>query len=328
MQMTLLPDGRTLSIQPGETLLEALRRQGEPISYSCEDGRCGLCRCVLIFPDLSSVERSWSPNREDESSVLACQAVPKSNCLVDVPDRGNILVLPAQLARARVVAVDSLAERVKQLRLRAAKPLRFEAGQHFELAWCSNLIRLYSAASVQTDADLTFHVQLHRYGRASRHLAEVLKTGDSVRLRGPLGTAYLRRNCSAPILCISSNTGLGPMLALLRTIADAQMSNPVYIYAGFALSEDEYGRTELERAARNLPSLRRCQTVIGGGTLRRGDRRGLLTDALAADSVALRNCRAYLFGSPHAVEATSRLLRRNGIAPERLHAEPFHYSGF
>lgn len=327
MLMTLLPDGRMLSIEPGETLLNALRRQGEPISYSCEDGRCGLCRCALIFPDLSSVEMSWSPNREDKSTVLACQAVPNANCLVELPDRDNVLVLPPQLARAQVLAVDSLAERVKQLRLRATKSLRFEAGQHFELGWSSNLIRIYSAASLQTDAELRFHVQLHRYGRASRHLAEVLKTGDSVRVRGPLGTAYLRRNCSAPILCISSNTGLGPMLALLRTIAEARMSNPVHIYAGFAMSEDEYGGAELERAAKDLPSLRRCQTVISGGTLRRGHRRGLLTDAVAADRASLRNCRAYLFGSPHAVEATSRLLRRNGIAPERLHAEPFHYSG-
>lgn len=326
MLMTLLPDGRTLRIEPGETLLNALRRQGEPISYSCEDGRCGLCRCALIFPDLSSVEKSFSPNREDKSTVLACQAVPNANCLVELPDRDDVLVLPPQLARAKVAAVDSPAERVMQLRLRTTRSLRFEAGQHFEIGWSSNLIRMYSAASLQTDAELTIHVQLHRYGRASRHLAEVLKIGDSVRVRGPLGTAYLRRNCSAPVLCISSNTGLGPMLALLRTFAEARMNNPVYIYAGFAMSEDEYGRAELERAARCVPSLRRCQTVIGGGVLRRGDRRGLLTDALAADRASLHPCRAYLFGSPHAVEATSRLLRRNGIAPERLHAEPFHYS--
>ncbi|MGQ0696900.1 MAG: 2Fe-2S iron-sulfur cluster-binding protein [Panacagrimonas sp.] len=327
MRMTLLPDGRTLSIEPGETLLNALRRQGEPISHSCEDGRCGLCRCELIFSDKALVEMSWSPDRADKSTVLACQAVPNANCLVELPDRNDVLVLPPQIARAQVVAVDSLADRVRQLRLRPGKALRFEAGQHFELGWSSNLIRMYSAASLATDAELNFHVQLHRYGRASRHLADVLKTGDSVRLRGPLGTTYLRRSCSAPILCISSNTGLGPMLALIRAIGEARMTNPVHIYAGFAMSEDEYGRAELERAAKYLPSLRRCQTVIGGGTLRRGDRRGLLTDVIAADLANLRSSRAYLFGSPHAVEATSRLLGRNGIAPERLHAEPFHYSG-
>lgn len=327
MLMTLLPDGPTLNIEPGETILKALRRQGESISYSCEDGRCGLCRCALILPDHSAVEMSWSPNREDKATVLACQVVPNANCLVELPDRDNVLVLPPQVVRAHVLGVDSLAERVRLLRLRASRPLRFEAGQHFEIGWSSNLVRMYSVASLQTDEELTFHVQLHRYGRASRHVAEILKKGDSVRLRGPLGTAYLRRNCSAPILCISSNTGLGPMLAFLRTIAESGISNPVYIYVGFTMSEDEYGRAELEPAAKSIPSLRRCQVVIGGGTLPRGDRRGLLTDALAADRAILRQCRAYLFGSPHAVEASSRLLKREGIAPERIHAEPFHYSG-
>lgn len=327
MLITPQPDSRALNIEPGETLLKALRRQGEPISYSGEDGRCGLCRCVLRFPDRISSESSLDFDPAEKSTVLACQTVPSGDCLVELPDRSDVLVVPPQILRAQVMAIEPLADRVRRLLLRPSKSLRFEAGQHFELSWSSNLVRMYSAASLQTDPDLKFQVQLHRDGRASRHLVEVLKIGDSVRLRGPLGTAYLRRKCAAPILCVSSGTGLGPMLALLRTIADVEMNNPVYVYSGFAMSEDAYGRDELQMAAGRLRALRRCQTIIGGGTLQRGERRGLLTDVIAEDFTSLRDVRAYVFGSPDAVEGTARLLRHKGIAPDRTHVEPFHYSG-
>lgn len=326
MLMTLLPDGRVLNIEPGETLLSALRRQGEPISYSCEDGRCGLCRCGLTFPDRILSDNSLSHDQAQRSTVLACQTVPETDCLVELPSSSEVLVLPPQILRAQVVSIDSLADRVLRLCLRPNKPLRFVPGQHFELRLSSNLARLYSASSLPSDPELTFHIQIHREGRASRHLASNLKIGDTVRLRGPFGTAYLREHHSAPTLFASSGTGLGVMLAQLRSLADAGASHPVYVYAGFAMSEDAYGGEDLERVAKNLKSLRRCARVIGGGALRRSDRHGLLTDILAADLSSLHSWRAYVFGSPHAVDSTIRLLRRKGIAPDRLHAEPFNYS--
>ncbi|MGQ0619857.1 MAG: 2Fe-2S iron-sulfur cluster-binding protein [Panacagrimonas sp.] len=326
MLITLIPDGRVLNIEPGETVLNALRRQGEPISYSCQDGRCGLCRCGLTYPDLISSVNPLSQDPGEQSHILACQTVPHSDCLLDLPDRNEVLVLPSQVMRAQVVAIEPVADHVQRLRLRPNKALHFVPGQHFELGFLSNLARLYSAASLPNDPELTFHIQVHRDGRASHHLTHILKKGDTIRLRGPYGTAYLRESHSTPTLFVSSSTGLGPMLAQLRSLAVAGTSHPVHVYAGFAMSEDAYGHEELERMAKTLKSLRRCERVIGGGALRRGDRHGLLTDILAADLPDLHSWRAYVFGSPHAVDSTARLLRRKGIAPTRLHSEPFLYS--
>ncbi len=92
------------------------------------------------------------------------------------------------------------------------------------------------------------------------------------------------------------------------------------------MSEEAYGREELEAVTLDIKSLRRCAYVVGGGPLRRGDRKGLITDVIEADLPDLAGWRAYVFGSPHAVDSTTRLLRRKGIAPRRLHAEPFLYS--
>lgn len=84
MLMTIIPGGRIVKIDPGETLLDALLRYGEPISYSCRDGRCGLCRCSISFLERGPGELPVSLNEDDASSVLACQTNPKTECLGSV----------------------------------------------------------------------------------------------------------------------------------------------------------------------------------------------------------------------------------------------------
>lgn len=326
MQITLMPNGRVLTIEPGETLLSALRREGEPISHSCEDGRCGLCRCGLVYPDQITSENSLDHRVEHRSVVLACQTVPTSDCLLELPDAEDVLVVPPQVQRAKVVAIEPLTEHVRRLRVRPYKPLLFVPGQSLDLRLSSNITRRYSPASLPNEPELTFHIRVHPDGLASHYLTDVLRPGETIRLQGPYGTAYLRQRHTTPILFVSSGTGLGPMLAQLRSLALAGARPAVHVYAGFAMSEEAYGREEFEQATQNLASLRQGAYVIGGGTLRRGDRQGLITDVINADFPDLVGWTAYVFGSPYAVDSIARLLQRKGISPGRLHAEPFLFS--
>ncbi|WP_082737271.1 2Fe-2S iron-sulfur cluster-binding protein [Sphingopyxis granuli] len=322
MEITLIPDRRTLEIQADETLLDALLRHDEPISHSCRDGRCGLCKCSFSVQGLTP-ERGTSI---EMSPVLACQTVPNADCIVEIADPDDVLVLPPQIARGRVEAIESPVERVRRLILSTDRTLKFEPGQYFEVTWSPDITRMYSAAGLPTDPTLVFDIQLHNLGRASEHVADALRTGDTAKIKGPLGAAYLRRKCTAPILCISNNTGLGSLLGFLRGIAKAGMRNPVYVYAGFLMSEYVYGEEDLRQVCKLLKDLRRCATVVGGGTLKRWDRLGLLPDIIGKDFDDLSEFRVYAFGSPHAIDVTSRLLRNKGVAPDRLHSEPYHFS--
>jgi ferredoxin-NAD(P)+ reductase (naphthalene dioxygenase ferredoxin-specific) len=328
MQMTLMPDGRVLNLNPGETLLSALRRHDEPISYSCQDGRCGLCRCGFAYPDLISSVNALSPQLEALSDVLACQTVPTSDCLLELSDRTEVVVLPPQVQRAKVLAIESVADHVMRLRVRLSKALVYLPGQSFELRFAPDLTRRYSAASLPDEPDMSFHIQIHPEGRASEHVAKFLKVGDTIRLQGPYGSAYLREDHSSPLLLVSSGTGLGAMLSQLRSLATRGATHAVHVYAGFGMAEEAYGREEFEAVTQAIKSLRRGAYVIVGGALRRGDRHGLITDIIEADLPHLADWRAYVFGSPHAVDSITRLLRRKGVAPKRLHAEPFLYSSF
>jgi naphthalene 1,2-dioxygenase ferredoxin reductase component len=321
MRITLLPGRRVIEAIEGESLLAAVRRAGEPISYSCTDGRCGLCRCFVAALDGQIIDGQALPELRE---CLACQTALISDGVVEIPDTEEPVVLPALAAKGRVDSVESLSFDAVRVRVEMDRPFQFLGGQHFEVTYLGQPKRLYSATARSEPGSLVFDIQLHPHGAVSQFVRDALRVGNVVRVRGPLGRAHLRRKHNASIVLIASGTGLGAMTSLMRDIAVAKLPNPVYAYAGFAFSEQVYGREELSRFAALVPALRRCDVVVASGALQRGDRRGLLTEAVKKDFASLYGFSAYLFGAPSAVEATARRLLDKGMNPRFLHSVPFH----
>jgi ferredoxin-NAD(P)+ reductase (naphthalene dioxygenase ferredoxin-specific) len=259
------------------------------------------------------------------TECLACQTVPMTDCLIEIPDQNFAVNLPARNDRATVLSVDALALDVMRLTLEVKRPLQYLGGQHFELGFGSNLRRMYSVSGASRGTRITFDIQVHPYGVASGHIRNTIRAGDQVRIRGPLGDAYLRADTSK-LLLVSSGTGLGPMLGLMADCAATGIANPIYVYVGFSFSEHVYGREELQTAASALKNLRKCEIVIASGALRRGERRGLLTDALESDIGSFRGWRTHVFGTPTAVESCARLLLARDLSPRMLHKVAFSAS--
>ena len=330
MEAVVYPSKSVISLRPGESLLQGLRAAGLPISYSCEDGRCGLCRCRLLR---GNVAESARPPRQLFGNryryILACQSSPADDIAIDVPDVNEIVLHPSRRLWAKVLGVEPISHNVRLLRLDNSEiNMAFSPGQFAELELDRNLMRVYSMANLPGDSELQFHVRLHPHGRASDILGgDQLAAGATLRLRGPYGASWLRCRHEVPILCVSAGTGLAPLLSVLRGIAAAGMVNPVYVYAGFMSCEEVYGLEILNTALRSIVNLRAAHTVVASGRLERGQRRGLLTEVLERDLQDLTCWHAQVYGSPFAIDATVQLLRRLGIAEDRLHADPFHPSG-
>ena len=53
MELLVQPGNLRLSFQSGRNMLEVLRENAVPVSYSCMSGRCGTCRCKLIQGHIS-----------------------------------------------------------------------------------------------------------------------------------------------------------------------------------------------------------------------------------------------------------------------------------
>jgi ferredoxin-NAD(P)+ reductase (naphthalene dioxygenase ferredoxin-specific) len=324
MEVVIEPLQRVLSVQPGANLLEVLREHQVPMSYSCMAGRCGTCRCKVVEGDvLDGGKEMQRPLDGEAQFVLACQTFLTEPCTIEIPEPDEIVVHPARIVKATVVSIEDMTHDIKRLRLKPAKPLEFSPGQYAQLQFTPDHIRPYSMAGLARDHELEFHVRLLPGGRVSGYIANKLKLGDSVRVSGPLGSAYLRQKHDGPMLCVAGGTGLAPILSIIRGAVASGMGNPVHLYFGVRSPRDVYGLAWLQELQCSHRSLNLHVVVTSGGNPRQ-DRIGLVTGAIEADLADLDGWRAYLCGSPPMVEAAALLAKRKGVAPERIYADAFY----
>jgi ferredoxin-NAD(P)+ reductase (naphthalene dioxygenase ferredoxin-specific) len=323
VELIVNPHRRVLNVEPGANLLEELRSHGVQMSHSCRAGRCGTCRCKVVAGDvLDGSAEMQRPLDRGLQTVLACQTFLTEPCTIEIPEPDEIVVHPTRTVKATVAAVESITHDVKRLLLKVAKPLEYSPGQHVNVQLAPGLVRPYSPAGWGERNELEFFIRVVNDGRAGHHLKNSLNVGDPVRVSGPLGTAYLRRQHRGPMLCVAGGTGLAPVLSIVRAAIAAGMRNPIHLYFGVRLPRDTFGIAVLQQLQERHEHLH--VHVAVSSAAQREHRAGLVTDAIRSDLKDLREWRAYLFGSPPLVETTSLLLRRLQMPPERIYAEAFY----
>lgn len=327
MEILVQPLNRSIRVEPGVNLLQALQAAQVPMSYSCMAGRCGTCRCrVLDGEVMESGGEQQRPLDGDTRFVLACQTYITEPCTIEIPEPDEVVVHPARIVKASVVAIEDLTHDIKRLLLRPAKPVEFSPGQYVQLQFSPEHARPYSMAGLCSDELFEFHIRLVPDGRVTGYIANTLKVGDSVKLSGPLGSAYLRRQHEGPMLCVAGGTGLAPILSIVRGALAQGMRNPIHLYVGMRSPRDLYGLAWLEALQRDHPALK-LHLVLSSGGQAGSQRSGLVTDAIEQDHSDLSGWRAYLCGSPPMVEAATRVARRRGIEAGHIHADAFYTQG-
>lgn len=70
----------TISMKPGETLLESARRAGMGPPFSCEAGNCGTCMAKILDGHATMrVNDALDDDEVEEGYVLTCQAIPDTS---------------------------------------------------------------------------------------------------------------------------------------------------------------------------------------------------------------------------------------------------------
>jgi ferredoxin-NADP reductase len=121
---------------------------------------------------------------------------------------------------ATVTDIRDETPRVKTFTLQLAQPTPYLAGQHFVVRLTApdgyTAQRSYSIASAPGDGssiDLT--VERLPDGEVSTFLHDVLETGDTIEVRGPIGGWFVWDG-STPALMIGGGSGVVPLMSMLR----------------------------------------------------------------------------------------------------------------
>jgi ferredoxin-NADP reductase len=235
---------------------------------------------------------------------------------------------------ARVVAARALAPGVRELVLERAdgEALSFEPGQWLNLVLPlpgQELKRAYSIASAPDGSPRCELAVTRVTGGAGSEFLHAVAEGTTLRAIGPQGFFTRPASSAAPSLFVGTGTGVTPLRSMIRAAVAAGGDAPLWLLFGARHEEDILYRDELERLARERPSLRYEVTLSQPGPSWTG-RRGYVQAHLPALWAELEAAstgappEVFVCGLDRMVKTVRELARGElGVDRKRVHAERY-----
>ena len=207
-------------------------------------------------------------------------------------------------------------------------------GQHVDLRLTAEdgyqAQRSYSIATPPDGRRVALTVERVTDGEVSPYLADELRIGDRLELRGPIGGYFVwQPSDGGPLLLVAAGSGVVPLMAMLRSRVAEASDVPVRLLLSSRSLDEVLYRAELERLAADHDGIEVTQTLTRSqpagwtGYARRVDR-DLLSEVAWSPA---EEPQTFVCGPTGFVEAVASALVELGHAPGRIRTERFGPSG-
>ena len=317
-----------VTVEMGQTILEAALAQGVPYPHGCRSGNCGACKSRLVSGDVDLSPHSEFALTDEEKSqglVLACRSVPWADVEIAWLGEDDVVAHPLRKMVCRVTAVDRMTHDINLVRMDIVSggPFVFSAGQFTSVAFDNMPPRDYSIANRPVDPGLEFHIRRVPGGMVSTFVQENLSVGDEVRVEGPFGSCWLRETHRGPLIAIAGGSGLAPIKSIVEQALNTGMEQDIRLYFGVREENDLYLTDHFAALEKTYASLVFIP-VLSEPTGETSRRTGFVHEAVRQDMTDLDGAKAYLAGPPPMVEAAAALMERFGLRREDIHADAFY----
>lgn len=327
-KITIKPSNHSFSAEPDETILEAGLRHGYTMPYSCRDGVCGACKGTILQGEVDHGNyQPFALNDSEKAAgeALFCQARPKSDLVIESQEISSATDIVVKTVPSRVQKMEKLADDVMvlYLKLPANERLQFLAGQYVDILMKEGKPRSFSLANAPHDDEfLQLHVRNIPGGAFTHHVFKEMKERDILRLKGPLGTFFLREDSSKPIILVASGTGFAPVKAIIEHALQIGITRPIHFYWGGRKQSDLYMLDKArEWEARGIKFTPVVSDEPWAG------RTGFVHQAVLEDYADLSGYQVYVCGAPVVVEAAHRdFTTLRGLPGEEFFADAFSFT--
>ena len=243
---------------------------------------------------------------------------------------------PRRLRWQLAAVLDNRAEtpRARTLTLRVPDWPGHLPGQHLDVRLTAEdgyqAQRSYSIASPPEERTVAITVERLAEGEVSPYLADELRPGDQLELRGPIGGYFTWTAAEGgPLLLVAGGSGIVPLMAMLRHRAAAGSTAPTRLLYSSRAREDIIYRDELDRLAAANDGLTVVHTLTRGQPPGWAGRRGRIDRALLEELAwpPGDRPRAFICGPTRLVEAVAAALVDLGHDPARVKTERFGPTG-
>ena len=222
--------------------------------------------------------------------------------------------------RGTVRSVIHPTPRAVVLRLEVPDRIEHVPGQHYVIRLTAPdgyvAQRSYSLASPPSDPLLEFYIERLDDGEVSTFLADDVREGDELDVRGPIGGWFVW-DASGPAFGVAGGSGAVPFVSMLRHARQLGRTDQLTLAVSARTWDDlPYGE-ELVAAGAFVALSRAAYDTRPAARLTAGELQPLIRSEVPC----------YVCGSDRFAEAASDLLLESGVPADRIRVERFGPSG-
>ena len=244
---------------------------------------------------------------------------------------------PKATYNCQVSNIKPLSAATFEVELRSPKPLtlHYRAGQYLQLKLDvygdgqehSLSYSIANSFDPEFPQRLQLFVQSHNpfANRILSQLRALKRSNDPVRVKLPMGKAFLQTNLELPHLLIAAGSGISKIKCLTEEILKQKPSAKADIYWSNRNVDEFYLLDQFQNWAKQRCSLTFTPVLESENGSWHG-RSGYLYKVIGTDTADLSNTKAYLCGSPKMVYGTIDELQKQGLNEQNCYSDVFEYS--
>ncbi len=331
-QVTLQPSGHQFTVEDGQSILEAGLDAGFALPYGCRNGACGSCKGKVLSGEVDYGQYQPTTLTEEERRrgyALFCSAKPLSDLTLEAQEISAARDIPVKTLPCRVERMERLCHDVMGvwLKLPSNERLQFLPGQYVEFLLRDGQRRSYSMGNApEEDSLLELHLRYVAGGSFSEHVFNTMKPKDIMRIRGPLGSFFLRES-DKPMIFVAGGTGFAPIKSILvHALKHQVLDRQMVLYWGARALRDLYLPDlpgQWQQAHDNFTYIPVLSEPAPED--RWPGRTGLVHAAVLADFQDLSGYQVYACGAPAMVDAARRDFTARGLPEEEFYSDAFTF---
>ena len=218
---------------------------------------------------------------------------------------------------------------VVKIKLPAAERLQYLAGQYIDFQLKDGKARSYSLANPpHDDALLELHIRHVPGGLFSDQVFSTLKERDILRLKGPLGSFFIREDSDKPMIFIAGGTGFAPIKGMLEHAFSEHTDRELILYWGVRSLKDLYMAELPQQWLAERPNFSFIPVLSNPEPVDQWQgRTGFVHDAVLDDFADLSGYQVYACGAPIMVDSAREAFTQTRDLPEaEFFADSFVYA--